>query len=186
MRVQRLRCAECVQHLQTRAARCVCSACEVGTCEPSFDGYLDPTVSDSIFRCSNCGGLNRVPEARLGAKPVCGGCKRRLAIEGEVQAVDGESLQSTVESSPVPVLVDLWAPWCGPCRMAAPIVESIAHAEAGKLITLKLNTDEDQAAAAQLRVQGIPTFVLFRDGKEVARQSGVMPRDQMLSWVRSR
>ena len=138
----------------------------------------------AIFRCPSCGGINRVPEERVGDKPKCGRCREALDTAGHVQPVVGRGLRSTIESSPVPVLVDFWATWCGPCRVAAPVVEGLAHDRAGEIIVLKLDTDEDPDTSGSLDIKGIPTFILFSGGREVALQSGVMPRDALERWVR--
>jgi len=138
----------------------------------------------AIFRCASCGGINRVPEERVSDGPKCGRCHHTLDVSGEVQAVDGAALKSTVASSPVPVLVDFWAPWCGPCRAAGPIVESFARDRAGELVVLKLDTDQDATTSGALDIRGIPTFILFSGGREIARQSGVLPRDALERWVR--
>ncbi|MEZ4220329.1 MAG: thioredoxin [Polyangiaceae bacterium] len=133
-------------------------------------------------RCKNCGAFNRVPPSG-GKTPVCGRCKQRLDTTGAPQEVNGEELARALDASPVPVLVDFWAPWCGPCRMAAPILDTIARSNAGRISVLKLNTDANQNAAARHGVQGIPLFVMFRGGREAARQTGLLPQPAFERWV---
>lgn len=127
--------------------------------------------------------MNRVPRARLSDKPVCGRCRGALDISGAPQSVSSEELEEAVRSSPVPVLVDVWAPWCGPCRQAAPILERIARARAGLVLVLKVNSEEHPVVAQRYRVSGIPSFLLFRNGELDARQEGLPPEPHFARWV---
>ncbi|HWC24945.1 MAG TPA: thioredoxin, partial [Solirubrobacteraceae bacterium] len=111
--------------------------------------------------------------------PRCGSCHQSLPWLVEASA---SSFQQEVTSS-VPVVVDLWAPWCGPCRMMAPALEQLARRRAGHLKVVKLNVDEHPAIAARFGVQGIPLLVLLRDGREVARQAGAAPLPQLERWL---
>jgi len=135
-----------------------------------------------MFRCAECGAFNRVRDGG-GRTPICGRCKSRLDVSGAPREVTEGALADAIASSPIPVLVDFWAPWCAPCRMAAPVLDGIARKHPGRLLVLKLNTDENQNAAVRHRVQGIPLFVIFRDGHERARQTGLLPREGFERWV---
>ena len=136
-----------------------------------------------MYRCSKCGALNRVKAPVPTADAVCGKCKELLDVSGTPQAVNEDAAWRAIRSADVPVLVDIWAPWCGPCRMVAPVLEGLAREGAGKFITLKVNSDENPRFSQGLNVQGIPTFVVFRGGKEVARESGAMPKTSFGAWL---
>ncbi len=135
------------------------------------------------FRCVRCGAFNRVREPPADGAPVCGRCKQDLDLSGTPQSADGAQLEAAVRGSPVPVLVDFWAPWCAPCRMAAPIFEQLARRRAGGLTVLKVNSDEAQDASSRYGIRAIPTFVLFAEGAEQRRHSGLLGLEELARWV---
>jgi thioredoxin 2 len=138
-------------------------------------------LENLLVRCTACGALNRVPVARIerGEDPACGRCKVKLAV-CEPAAVTDASFADEVERSEIPVLVDMWAEWCGPCRYLAPIVDQIAHEMAGRVRVLKLNVDENPATASRFDIRGIPALLIFKNGREVDRIVGAQPKSAIL------
>src|SRR4030095_5607770 len=129
-----------------------------------------------VIPCARCGTKNRVARAKLADGPVCGRCQAPLAVDSAPVVVTAASFAEQVERSPLPVLVDLWAPWCGPCRTIAPVLEQLAAEMAGRVRIAKVNVDENPEISARFRVQGIPTLLAFKDGREVDRLVGAHPK----------
>jgi thioredoxin 2 len=132
----------------------------------------------AIVVCPNCGKKNRTPAVAEGA-PRCGNCHQPLPW---IVDADASEFEGAIGAS-VPVLVDFWAPWCGPCRMVSPVVEAQGRERAGQFKVVKLNVDEAPDIAARYQAQSIPLLVLVRDGEEVDRQIGAVPPAQLRSWL---
>lgn len=130
-------------------------------------------MADALtFRCDHCGGLNRVSAERLNDGARCGRCHTALETAARPFAVDDDALERLVRSSPVPVLVDFWAAWCGPCRAVAPHLETLARKHAGRLLIAKVDVDRHKRTAGALGVQGIPTLAVYQGGKLVKSEAG--------------
>lgn len=132
-----------------------------------------------IVACQNCGKKNRVPAAANGT-PRCASCHEPLPWVAD--ATDGD-FTDIAEHSKVPVIVDLWAPWCGPCRMVSPVLETLARDYAGRVKLVKVNVDEAQGLARRFQAQSIPTLLLMRDGQVVDRQIGAAPESALRRWL---
>ena len=134
--------------------------------------------------CPRCGGVNRVPDDRPARAAKCGACHEAL-FDGHPVAVDPAGFEKHLRINDIPVLVDMWAPWCGPCRSMAPMFEKAAQALEPDLRLLKLNVDEAQEIASRYAVRGIPALLLFQSGRVIAQEAGAQSADAIIRWARS-
>lgn len=141
----------------------------------------------AVARCAFCGKLNRIDLARLPDGPKCAECHRPIRLDRPVKVTDAD-FDTVIGGTEAPVVVDFYADWCGPCKMMAPVFDEFARDTRGRALVAKLDTDRNQATAQRYGVRGIPTLIVFKQGKEVARQVGAVPRaalDQLLARAES-
>lgn len=151
-------------------------------CRDANTGINSMSAETTIVRCAHCGTKNRIPVHRLDDRPVCGKCKATLSASSfdkhPVEVTD-RTFRNEVLSFRGPVLVDCWAPWCGPCRMVAPVLDQMASEYAGRVKIAKLNVDENPTTSSQYGIQSIPTMLLFKNGQPVNRLVGALPKREI-------
>ena len=133
--------------------------------------------------CARCGALNRVPTDRLDDDPTCGSCKQPL-LDGRPIALDDASFERFVSRTELPVIVDFWAPWCGPCRMMTPAFEQAARSLKGQALLVKVNSDDSPQLSGRFGIRSIPTLVRLARGREAGRLSGALPAGQIVAFAR--
>jgi len=141
-----------------------------------------PDSATATVACPFCETLNRVDLSRLDQHPKCGNCGRPILLDRPLAVADANFAQITTDTT-VPVVVDFYADWCGPCKMMAPLLDDVAHRRAGELLVLKLDTDRNPVTQQRFGVRGIPTLIAFRGGKEVARRVGAVPPAELDAFL---
>ena len=134
--------------------------------------------------CPSCNAINRIPSTKLGANPSCGKCHEAL-FTGHPVELNSNNFQQHINRNDIPVVVDFWVPWCGPCKSMAPAFEQASAALSPEVRLAKLNTEDENTIAGHLNIRSIPTMVLFKNGREVTRQAGAMSASDIESWVKN-
>lgn len=141
-----------------------------------------------IIKCDSCGTKNRIPQSRINAGPICGRCKARLktgSTRNIPLEISDQTFHTEVLENNVPVLMDCWAPWCGPCKMVAPVLDQLAYEYAGQIKITKLNVDNNPVTASQYGIQSIPTMLLFKNGKQVDKIVGAVPKPEIEKHIQA-
>ncbi len=150
--------------------------------DPHGAGPKTDRTKTVVVRCATCSTLNRIDLARLSDKPKCARCSNALPFDRPLVATDAD-FQQFLDGATVPVLVDFYADWCGPCKAMAPVLDAFAHQHAGSVLVLKLDTDAQQTTARRYNIASIPTLIVFRNGKEWKRQVGAVSRGALETLV---
>nr|WP_321269944.1 thioredoxin TrxC [uncultured Tolumonas sp.] len=132
--------------------------------------------------CPHCSAINRVPSSKLNDHPLCGKCRQGLLSEHPIMAND-QNFSRFIEKNDLPVVVDFWASWCGPCQQFAPIFSQVSHEMVTQACFVKLDTENNQITASRYQIRSIPTLMIFHHGKEIARLSGALPKNQFKQWL---
>ena len=135
------------------------------------------------FTCGACGATNRIPVDRLAEEPVCGRCGKPL-LDGRPVELADDNFDAAIEASPLPVLVDFWAPWCGPCRAMAPAFEQAGKTLKGRALLVKVNSDDNPRLSQRFAIRSIPTLLRLDRGREAARQAGAVQAGQIVAFAR--
>lgn len=150
-----------------------------------FMGTLQLDSRGVLMQCPSCGTKNRLPYAALDKVTRCGKCKTNLpAPDAPVDVPSAGAFDTLLRAARLPIVVDFWAPWCGPCRMVAPELERVARMSAGEFIVVKVDTESLPDIGARFDIRSIPTMAVFRDGREVTRTAGARPADEIQAFVR--